>query len=192
MAIKLIVGLRNPGDRYAKTRHNVGAWLLDDLAQNLHCSWSLKKDLLGEVTEIQWPNIKVWGLMPTTFMNLSGQSVSAFARYYRIQPEEILVIHDELDLPVGTARLKQGGGHGGHNGLQDIIRHLGQNDFYRLRLGIGHPGDKSLVSQYVLGVPSQADRLKIDEAIANCIPYMSKIVEGDMSQVMNELHRRIV
>ena len=145
---------------------------------------------MGEVCEIQWPDIKVWGLMPTTFMNLSGQSVSAFARYYRIQPEEILVIHDDLDLPVGAVRLKQGGGHGGHNGLQDIIRHLGRNDFHRLRIGIGHPGDKSEVSNFVLGVPGQAERKALDDAIDNTLPYMSKMVHGDMAQVMNQLHRR--
>ena len=186
MPIKLIVGLRNPGDKYAKTRHNVGAWVL----QALNTNWQQKKDFLGEVAEISWPDCKVMGLLPSTFMNLSGQSIGALARFYRYQPEEILVVHDELDLPTGTIRLKKGGGHGGHNGLQDIIRHLGSPEFYRLRIGIGHPGDKKDVANYVLHVPSVNEKKLLDEAIDKVLPFIPQIIKGDFAFVMNELHRR--
>jgi PTH1 family peptidyl-tRNA hydrolase len=186
MSIKLIVGLRNPGDKYAKTRHNAGAWVLEAIGSN----WQLKKDFLGEVSELTWIDCKALGLLPNTYMNLSGQSVGAVTRFYRYQPEEILVIHDELDLPVGAIRLKKGGGHGGHNGLQDIIRHLGSHDFYRLRIGIGHPGDKKDVSNYVLHVPSASEKKLLDEAIEKIMPFLPQIIKGDMALVMNELHRR--
>jgi PTH1 family peptidyl-tRNA hydrolase len=190
MTIKLIVGLRNPGERYAKTRHNAGAWVLESLSREMNTSWLHKKEFLGEVVEWSWSNTKVLGLLPNTYMNLSGQSVSALARFYRYQPDEILVIHDDLDLPVGTIKLKKGGGHGGHNGLQDIIRHLGSSEFYRLRIGIGHPGDKSLVANYVLHPPSVAERQLIDRAIEQVLPCFSDIVQEHIQQVMNVLHRR--
>ena len=122
MPIKLIVGLRNPGSKYTKTRHNVGEWMLRAISS---AGWLTKKDFFGDVAELQISGQKVWGLLPNTYMNLSGQAVAAMSRFYRLFPQEILVIHDDLDLPVGVVRLKQGGGHGGHNGLQDIIRHLG-------------------------------------------------------------------
>lgn len=190
MTIKLIVGLRNPGDRYAKTRHNVGAWLVESLAHELHQSWTLKKDLLAELSEFVIAQQKVFSLMPTTYMNLSGQSVAAVARYYRLQANEILVIHDDLDLSVGSIRLKYGGGHGGHNGLQDIIKHLGTADFYRLRLGIGHPGDKTQVANYVLSPPSQEERKILDAVILQVLPYFPQLISGEIELVMNALHRR--
>ncbi|NDH08291.1 MAG: aminoacyl-tRNA hydrolase [Gammaproteobacteria bacterium] len=186
MPIKLIVGLRNPGSKYAKTRHNVGEWMLHAAAP---ATWLNKKDFFGEVAELEISGQKVWGLLPNTFMNLSGQAVAAISRFYRFTPQEILVIHDDLDLPVGSVRLKQGGGHGGHNGLQDIIRHLGA-DFYRIRIGIGHPGDKSQVANYVLHEPSVVEKKDLDFAIAHTIPYFADIIAGNMSAVMNELHRR--
>lgn len=186
MTIKLIVGLKNPGDKYVKTRHNTGAWVLE--AMNLH--WQLKKDFLGEVAEYSLAGIKVLCLLPSTYMNLSGQSVGAVARFFRYQPDEILVIHDDLDLLPGTIRLKKGGGHGGHNGLQDIIRHLGSPDFYRLRLGIGHPGDKNEVSNYVLHTPASVEKKLIEEAISKVLIYIPEIVQGNLAFVMNELHRR--
>lgn len=186
MPIKLIVGLRNPGTKYANTRHNVGEWMLY-AASNVN--WLTKKDFFGDVAELQIAGQKVWGLLPNTFMNLSGQAVAAMSRFYRIPTQEILVLHDDLDLPVGFVRLKHGGGHGGHNGLQDIIRHLGA-DFYRLRIGIGHPGDKSQVANYVLHEPSVAEKKDLDFAIARTIPFLPDIVAGNMSVVMNELHRR--
>jgi len=185
MSIKLIVGLRNPGDKYAKTRHNAGAWVLEAISSN----WQSKKDFLGEVAEISWPDCKVLALLPNTYMNLSGQAVGALARFYRYQPEEILVIHDELDLPTGRVRLKKGGGHGGHNGLQDIIRHLGSPNFYRLRIGIGHPGDKNDVANYVLHTPSASERKLLDAAVDKILPYLPQIIKGQIDLVMNELHR---
>lgn len=190
MTIKMIVGLRNPGERYAKTRHNVGAWLLEQLAEQTHQNWLVKKDFFAELTEFQWSGHKVQGVLPTTFMNLSGQAVSAIARFYKYKPEDILVIHDDLDLNVGAIRLKKGGGHGGHNGLQDIIRHLASPDFYRLRLGIGHPGDKQQVANYVLNTPSQSERQVLEQAIQIALPHMQDIVFGEMEKVMNSLHRR--
>jgi PTH1 family peptidyl-tRNA hydrolase len=185
MRIKLIVGLRNPGTKYAKTRHNAGEWLLHAATS---AQWLNKKDFFGEVTEIELAGQKIWGLLPSTYMNLSGQAVAAMARFYRLNPQEILVVHDDLDLPVGVIRLKQGGGHGGHNGLQDIVRHLGA-DFYRLRIGIGHPGDKSQVANYVLHEPSVVEKKDLDFAISRAIPYLPEIVSGNMAAVMNELHR---
>lgn len=190
MTLKLIVGLRNPGEQYQKTRHNVGAWLLMSLADQLNRAWTLKKDLLAEYTELNFDGKKVMAMMPTTYMNLSGQAVAGFARYYRLQAEEILVVHDDLDLAVGTLRFKRGGGHGGHNGLQDIIRHLGTADFYRLRLGIGHPGDKTEVANYVLSSPSMSDKKILDELIEQTLAYFPQIVDGKMEAVMNALHRR--
>ena len=130
----------------------------------------------------------MWLLKPTTFMNHSGQAVAAVARYYKLAPEQILVAHDDLDLPVGTARLKRGGGHGGHNGLRDIINHLGSRDFLRLRLGIHHPGDSKAVVDYVLGRPSAADREAIEDAIARALDVMPLVVSGDLERAMNRLH----
>jgi PTH1 family peptidyl-tRNA hydrolase len=190
MTIKLIVGLKNPGEQYAKTRHNAGAWVLEALANSMPTTWATKKDMLGEIAEWIFPSGKVLALLPTTFMNLNGQSVSAVARYYRIESNEILVAHDDLDLPVGAVRLKKGGGHGGHNGLQDLIRHLGSNDFYRLRMGIGHPGDKTQVANYVLNAPTASERKLLTDAVEQVLPYIPRIVQGDIEAVMNSLHRR--
>jgi PTH1 family peptidyl-tRNA hydrolase len=190
MTIKLIVGLKNPGEQYAKTRHNAGAWVLEELARAMPTTWATKKDMLAELAEWVFPSGKVLALLPTTFMNLNGQSVSAVARYYRIEPNEILVAHDDLDLPVGVVRIKKGGGHGGHNGLQDLIRHLGSADFYRLRMGIGHPGDKTQVANYVLNAPTASERKLLTEAVEQVIPYIPRIVQGDIEAVMNSLHRR--
>jgi peptidyl-tRNA hydrolase, PTH1 family len=185
MTIKLIVGLRNPGDKYAKTRHNAGAWVLEAISSQ----WQTKKDFLADISEISWTDCKVLGVLPNTYMNLSGQSVAAVARFFRYRPEEILVIHDELDLPAGRIRLKKGGGHGGHNGLQDIIRHFGSNEFYRLRIGIGHPGDKNQVANYVLHTPSAGEKKLLDEAVDKIINFLPQIVKGQIEMVMNELHR---
>ena len=186
MPIKLIVGLRNPGLKYAKTRHNVGEWMLHAATS---AAWLGKKDFFGDVAELDISGQKIWGLLPNTFMNLSGQAVAAMSRFYRLSPQEILVIHDDLDLAVGVVRIKHGGGHGGHNGLQDIIRHLGA-DFYRIRIGIGHPGDKTQVANYVLHEPSAVEKKDLDCAIAHTLPYLTDIVTGNISAVMNELHRR--
>lgn len=171
--IKLIVGLANPGAKYEATRHNAGEWLVDQIARQFNVQLKEENKFFGKVAKINTVSNEVRLLVPTTFMNLSGKSVGALANFYRIKPEEILVAHDELDLPPGVVKIKQGGGHGGHNGLKDIVAALGNNNtFYRLRIGIGHPGHKDLVSAYVLGKPAPTDQTLIDAAIdeaARCI-----------------------
>ena len=158
MTIKLIVGLANPGAEYAATRHNAGAWFVDLLAERL------RAPLREEAKFFGGEDVRL--LVPTTFMNLSGKAVAAMASFFRINPDEILVAHDELDLPPGVAKFKLGGGHGGHNGLKDIISKLGNNpNFHRLRIGIGHPGDKNKVVGFVLGKPPVSEQKLIDEAI---------------------------
>ena len=152
MTIKLIVGLANPGAEYAATRHNAGAWYVDLLAERLRAPLREEPKFYGYTSRINLAGADVRLLVPTTFMNLSGKAVAAMATFYRINPDEILVAHDELDLPPGVAKFKLGGGHGGHNGLKDIISKLGNNpNFHRLRVGIGHPGDKNKVVGFVLG-----------------------------------------
>ncbi len=176
--IKLIVGLGNPGDKYAETRHNAGEWLIERLARRFNVSLTPENKFFGKTARSLVNGNEVRLLVPTIFMNLSGKSVAALAGFYRIKPEEILVIHDELDLPPGTAKLKQGGGHGGHNGLKDIVAQLGNNNnFYRLRLGIGHPGHRDLVAGYVLNRPSPTDREALEKALdeaANCVELIFK------------------
>ena len=156
MSIKLIVGLGNPGDKYTATRHNAGFWFIDALAAQTNSKLVMDAKMFGVVGKLS-PYQDIWLLMPTTFMNASGKAVAAVANYYKIKPAEILVAHDELDLPTGTAKLKFGGGHGGHNGLRDIHAALGTADYWRLRLGIDHPGDKSEVVNYVLKAPTRAE-----------------------------------
>ncbi|VDY64455.1 Peptidyl-tRNA hydrolase [Shimwellia blattae] len=166
MTIKLIVGLANPGAEYAATRHNAGAWYVDLLAGNARAPLKEEPKFYGYTARLTLEGQDVRLLVPTTFMNLSGKAVAAMATFYRINPDEILVAHDELDLPPGVAKFKLGGGHGGHNGLKDIISKLGNNpNFYRLRVGIGHPGDKNKVVGFVLGKPPVSEQKLIDEAI---------------------------
>ena len=187
-SIGLIAGLGNPGADYAATRHNAGFWFVDALAAAHGASLRAEAKFHGELGRAAVGGRDVWLLKPTTFMNHSGQAVAAVARYYKLAPEQILVAHDDLDLPVGTARLKRGGGHGGHNGLRDIINHLGSRDFLRLRLGIHHPGDSKAVVDYVLGRPSAADREAIEDAIARALDVMPLVVSGDLERAMNRLH----
>lgn len=188
-AIKLIVGLGNPGSEYRGTRHNAGADFVEELARQ--CGGSLQTDskffgLAGRVT-LSGHDLRL--LIPTTFMNRSGQAVAALATFYKIAPEEILVAHDELDIDPGTARFKRSGGHGGHNGLRDIIPALGNNrDFYRLRIGIGHPGHASRVTGHVLGAPSKDDRSRIDASIDEAIAALPLLLEGDETKAMTRLH----
>ena len=188
-AIKLIVGLGNPGSEYRGTRHNAGADFVEALAK-LH-GGSLRSEsryfgLAGQVT-LSGHDLRL--LVPTTFMNRSGKAVAAIATFFKIEPEQILVAHDELDIAPGTARFKRGGGHGGHNGLRDIIPALGNNsDFYRLRIGIGHPGHASRVSGYVLGQPSSDDRDRIEASIAEAIDSLPLLLEGDATKAMTKLH----
>ncbi|MGX2950954.1 aminoacyl-tRNA hydrolase [Ursidibacter sp. B-7004-1] len=176
--IKLIVGLANPGAKYEETRHNAGEWLINEIARMYNVSLKEEAKYFGKVAKINTAQGEVRLLVPTTFMNLSGKAVGALANFYRIKPEEILVAHDELDLPPGIAKIKQGGGHGGHNGLKDIVASLGNNNnFYRVRIGIGHPGHKDLVAGYVLGKPSPTDKPLIDAAIdeaSRCIDLLFK------------------
>ena len=176
--IKLIVGLGNPGDKYADTRHNAGEWLIARLARRFNLTLNAENKFFGNVGKTLMNGKEIRFLVPTTFMNLSGKAVGALANFYRIKPEEILVLHDELDLPPGSVKLKLGGGHGGHNGLKDIVAALGNNNnFYRLRIGIGHPGHRDLVAGYVLNKPSPSEREALEKALdeaANCVELLFK------------------
>jgi len=185
MTIKLIVGLRNPGSAYEATRHNAGAWYVNSLASHYNLSLKVNPKFHGEVGQFSIQDHTCFVILPTTFMNESGLAVRAVTQFYRIPAEEILVIHDELDLPVGRIKLKTGGGNGGHNGLRDIITHLGHSNFHRLRIGIGHPGHKELVSNYVLGKPSIADTQLINEAIDNTMAVVPELLAGHLSKAMN-------
>jgi PTH1 family peptidyl-tRNA hydrolase len=187
--IKLLVGLANPGPEYAQTRHNAGQWFLNQLASQENVQLKAEAKFYGLTGRIQFAGNDLRLLVPTTFMNLSGKSVAAMANFYRIKPEEILVAHDELDLPPGVAKFKLGGGHGGHNGLRDIISQLGNNkNFHRLRIGIGHPGDKNRVSGFVLGKASRTEQDLIDQSIdeaARCTPILG---QDGLAKAMNRLH----
>lgn len=191
MAIKLIVGLGNPGSTYEKTRHNAGVWLIEYLANAHHSTFKTEKRFHSLMTPVQIGSQTCQLFYPTTFMNHSGRAVQAITQFYHYEPEEILVAHDELDLPPGTSRLKLGGGHGGHNGLRNIIHCLGTQEFFRLRIGIGHPGHKDHVLNYVLGTPSQDDRKKIDDSIARAAVVMNEVVGGDIQKAMTQLHTGI-
>lgn len=188
MSMKLIVGLGNPSKEYEQTRHNAGFWFIDELAWQWKVSLKEDKKYFGEVARVSRAEGDVWLLKPLTFMNLSGKAVGALAQFYKIKPEEILVVHDELDIPCGRIRLKRGGGNGGHNGLKDIQAKLGTADFYRLRLGIDHPGDKALVSAYVLNKPSAEDKQKIEEAIGKSLQGLPLIMEGKWEEATRFLH----
>ena len=187
--IKLIVGLGNPGEKYADTRHNAGEWLIERLARRFNVSLNPESKFFGKTARTLVNGKEVRLLVPTTFMNLSGKAVGALASFYRIKPEEILVIHDELDLPAGTAKLKQGGGHGGHNGLKDIVAQLGNNNnFYRLRIGIGHPGHRDLVAGYVLNKPSPADRNALEKVLDEATDCVEMIFRDGMVKATNRLN----
>ena len=187
--IKLIVGLGNPGDKYTDTRHNTGEWLIERLARRFNVSLNPESKFFGKTARTLVNGKEVRLLVPTTFMNLSGKAVGALASFYRIKPEEILVIHDELDLPPGTAKLKQGGGHGGHNGLKDIVAQLGNNNnFYRLRIGIGHPGHRDLVAGYVLNKPSPADRDALEKVLDEATDCVEMIFKDGVVKATNRLN----
>ena len=186
--IRLIVGLGNPGSSYAETRHNAGFRFIEQLVSRTGASLKNESKLGGHAAKVTIAGNDVWLLMPDTFMNNSGDSVAAAARFYKVDPEEILVVHDELDLSPGAVRLKVGGGHGGHNGLRDIIPKLGSKEFVRLRIGIGHPGSASQVASYVLKKAPNAEQELSDEAIARALGHVDDIVIGDFERVMNDLH----
>ena len=188
-AIKLIVGLGNPGSEYRGTRHNAGADFVEALARHSGSPLNAESKFYGLTGRITLSGHDLRLLIPTTFMNRSGQSVAAMAQFFKITPEQILVAHDELDIAPGTARFKRGGGHGGHNGLRDIVPALGNNkDFYRLRIGIGHPGHASKVTGYVLSAPSQLDRSRIDACIDEAIAALPLLLDGDPTKAMTRLH----
>lgn len=187
--IKLIVGLGNPGDKYDLTRHNAGFWFVDEVARQYGVVFRPESKFLGEAAHIQSHGMDFWLLKPATFMNRSGQSISSLAKFYKIPVESILVVHDELDLPPGTAKLKKAGGHGGHNGLRDTISAMGK-EFMRLRLGIGHPGHRDQVVDYVLKAPSKTDRQLIDDASYAASKVVSELVAGQIEKAMMTLHTK--
>ncbi|MDX1795591.1 MAG: aminoacyl-tRNA hydrolase [Hydrogenovibrio sp.] len=187
-SVKLIVGLGNPGQQYEQTRHNAGFWFVEEVARQYNVQFRPETKFLGEVTRVQSNGQDFWLLKPTTFMNRSGQSIQALANFYKIEPEAILVVHDELDLEPGVARFKKGGGHGGHNGLRDTISALGSKEFWRLRLGIGHPGDRKQVVDYVLKAPSKTDFKLIDDAMYEATRVLPDILAGNAEKAMNQLH----
>jgi PTH1 family peptidyl-tRNA hydrolase len=186
--LRLIVGLGNPGPEHARTRHNAGFWLVDALAERERVRFGLESKLFGETARVEIAGQPVWLLKPATFMNLSGKSVAAALRYWKIEPEEALLVHDELDLPPGVARLKFDGGHGGQNGLRDTIRLLGHGKFHRLRIGIGHPGHKDKVTPWVLGKPGRDDEAMILRAIDDAIDALPLAVQGNFPDAMTRLH----
>lgn len=188
VAPRLVVGLGNPGAEYEDNRHNLGFWFIDRLAQDLKVVLAPQGKFFGHVGRLG----DLWLLKPTTFMNRSGQAVVALARFYKIIPDEILVVHDELDLQPGVIRLKQGGGNGGHNGLKDIQAHLTTPDFWRLRLGIGHPGERNEVVNYVLKAPRREEQELIDRAIDRCLLAWSKLGAGDYEAAQRQLHTKAV
>lgn len=186
--LRLVVGLGNPGTEYEDHRHNVGAWFVQALAKRFHVS--LKRESKLQASLVLLPNVSptCWLAIPTQYMNLSGQAVAAVAKYYQIAPESILIVHDELDFPPGQVRVKCGGGHGGHNGLRSILQQLGSDQFYRLRIGIGHPGNRDEVSDYVLSKPNGSDRKLIEKNIENALDQFDFMIVGEWAKVMQQLH----
>jgi PTH1 family peptidyl-tRNA hydrolase len=191
-ALALLVGLGNPGPQYARTRHNAGFWLADALADRYGGQFRAEPRFGGEVCRIRLAGRELWLLKPQTFMNRSGLAVVRLAGFYKLVPQAILVVHDELDLPPGVARLKRGGGHGGHNGLRDIMGQLGASDFLRLRLGIGHPGNSQAVIGYVLTAPPPDQQGLLEAAVAAALEVMPLVVEGQLERAMHDLHSRRV
>ena len=186
--VQLIVGLGNPGNEHEQTRHNAGFFFVDAVARQYNASFKSEKKFHGDVARITIDGQEVWLLKPDTFMNRSGQAIQALASFYKIKLENILVVHDELDLDPGVARLKKDGGHGGHNGLRDTIEKMGGKNFLRLRIGIGHPGDKNKVSGYVLKKASSDDQIDIERSIDQALKVLPQVVDGDLAKAMNELH----
>ena len=186
--IKLFVGLGNPGPEYEATRHNAGFWWIDALSRELKAPLGLDKSYHGQVARTTVGGQNVWLLKPLTFMNLSGKSVAALARFFKIAPEEVLVAHDELDIVPGQVKLKFGGSHAGHNGLRDIHAQLGTADYWRLRVGVGHPGVKAEVINWVLKKPSQEDRMAMEDCIGRCLKALPELLQGQMEKAMMQIH----
>lgn len=188
--LKVIVGLGNPGSKYTETRHNAGFWFVDEIARKYHAMLRPEKKFHGEVAKISLEGQDIWLLKPDTFMNRSGLAVKSLLSFYRISAEQLLVAHDEIDLPPGTTKLKTGGGHGGHNGLRDIISQLGTKDFHRLRIGVDHPGSKDLVVDYVLHNASRDERSLIDADIDKAVSVLPLLAAGTFEQAMQILHSK--
>jgi PTH1 family peptidyl-tRNA hydrolase len=192
--IRLLVGLGNPGPEYEATRHNAGFWFVDEVARQLKTTLVPDRSYSGQVARVNRPvagvDGPVWLLKPMTYMNLSGKSVAALARFFKIEPGEILVAHDELDLMPGHVKMKQGGSHAGHNGLKDIHAQLGSADYWRLRLGVGHPGVKAEVVDYVLRKPPKEQREAIDKAIEQSLGALDLLLAGDMERAMMKIHAK--
>jgi PTH1 family peptidyl-tRNA hydrolase len=187
MSISLIVGLGNPGEKYAPTRHNVGYWLIERLADAAGVKLKAEKKVMGDVAQASLAHSNIRLLRPSTYMNESGMAVRKMLDFYKLTPEQMLIVHDELDLPPGTVRLKQGGGHGGHNGLRDIISHCGK-DFLRMRIGIGHPGEKSQVTGYVLRSPGSKERRLIEDALPDAERAIETLLQDGLERAMHKLH----
>jgi PTH1 family peptidyl-tRNA hydrolase len=188
--IRLMVGLGNPGPEYEATNHNAGFWWIDAVAREWKASLTPERSYFGLVARVNRPDGPLWLLEPQTYMNLSGKSVAALARFFKIEPQEILVAHDELDLMPGQAKFKRGGGHAGHNGLRDIHAQLGSADYWRLRLGIGHPGVKAEVIDYVLRKPPAEERQAIEQCITRSIPALDAMLRGDMQSATMQIHAK--
>ncbi len=186
--LRLIVGLGNPGQEHARTRHNAGFRFVDALADKAGGRFGIEGKLFGETAKIEFAGRSLWLLKPATYMNLSGKSVAAALRYWKIEPEQALLAHDELDLPPGAARLKFDGGHGGQNGLRDTMKLLGHGRFHRLRIGIGHPGHKDRVTSWVLGRPGNDDDILINRAVDDALDVLPLAVKGDFNEAMKRLH----
>ena len=187
--IKLIVGLGNPGAQYEATRHNAGFWWVDQVCAETGSKLNLEAKFFGHAGKLK-SHEDTWLLKPTTFMNASGRAVAALAKFYKITPESILVIHDELDLPPGVTKLKKGGGHGGHNGLKDIAAQLGTPDFWRLRIGIGHPGDKNQVANFVLHAATRDEQTLIEQNIDQSTTLLPLLLRGKFEEAMLKLHTK--
>lgn len=188
--IKMIIGLGNIGKEYADTRHNVGEWFISNIANDKNEKFSTNSKLNSHIAKVSITYNNVLLVFPTTYMNNSGLAVVKVANFYKIDPSEILVVHDELDIDCGEIRLKKGGGHGGHNGLRSIHQHLGTNDYLRLRIGIGHPGHKKDVANYVLSNPSIEQKTQIDDAMDNAICFLDDIINSNLEHVMKRLHTK--
>ena len=188
--LRLVVGLGNPGPEYAETRHNAGFWFCERLARELGASFSRESRYHGLVAKARIAGADLWLLMPQTFMNRSGQSVQALARFFRVAPAEMLVVHDELDLPPGQMRLKFGGGLGGHNGLKDITSHLGTQDYWRLRIGIGHPGDRDLVTDYVLKRARREEQDEIDACLDRALLAWPLLAKAEFNAATQRINSR--
>jgi PTH1 family peptidyl-tRNA hydrolase len=188
--IDLIVGLGNPGSQYEQTRHNAGFWFVEEIARLQGAQFRAEAKFSGDVCKVALQGRDIWLLKPTTFMNHSGQAVGKLAHFYKIPKDNILVAHDELDLDAGSVRLKTGGGHGGHNGLRDIIAHLGGKEFQRLRIGVGHPGHRDQVVDYVLHRAGKDEQIDIDNALDQALSVLPLLADGSWEKAVNRLHSK--